>query len=111
MDTLEKYREIIRRIFHEWEKWPGPEAHFEVEPILDREHDRYILLTIGWDGLKRIYGPLVHIDIIGGKLWIQRDNTEEGIASELVAAGVPKEHIVLAFYPEKVREYGDFAVA
>ncbi|MFO0609569.1 MAG: element excision factor XisI family protein [Polyangiales bacterium] len=31
-------------------------------------------------------------------------------ATELLAAGVPKERIVLAFYPESVRHFGEFAV-
>jgi len=50
-------------------------------------------------------------DIIDGKIWIQRDGTEYGIANELVEAGIPKEHIVLGFQSEEVRPYTDFAVA
>ncbi len=37
--------------------------------------------------------------------------TEAGIATELVAAGVPKDRIVLGFYPLALREMGEFAVA
>ncbi|MGF1958284.1 MAG: element excision factor XisI family protein [Aulosira sp. DedVER01a] len=29
------------------------------------------------------------------KLWIQQDGTDDGIANELAAAGIPKENIVL----------------
>ena len=36
--------------------------------------------------------------------------SEYGIANELVAAGIPKDKIVLAFHPEDVRQYTDFAV-
>jgi len=36
---------------------------------------------------------------------------EAGIATELVAAGIPKDRIVLAFYPPALREMGEFAVA
>jgi len=50
-------------------------------------------------------------EIINGKIWIQRDGTEYGIANELVAAGIPKNKIVLAFHPEDVRQYTDFAIA
>jgi hypothetical protein len=42
---------------------------------------------------------LLHIDIIDHKLWIQHDRTEEGVAVDLVAAGIPKEQIVLGFEP------------
>jgi hypothetical protein len=45
------------------------------------------------------------------QIWIQRDGTEHGIATDLLDAGVPKEHIVLGFKPPEVRKYTDFAVA
>jgi XisI protein len=39
----------------------------------------------------------LHIDIIENKLWIEHDGTEDGLAYELMAAGIPQEYIVLAF--------------
>ena len=57
-----------------------------------------------------MHGCLVHVDIIGGKFWIQRDGTEAGIAKELEGTGVPKEHIVLAFRSPKVRQHTEYAV-
>jgi hypothetical protein len=54
---------------------------------------------------------LVHIDIINGKMWIQRDGTEDGIANELVRAGVPKDRIVLGFRSPAIRKHTEFAVA
>jgi hypothetical protein len=52
-----------------------------------------------------------YLEIRDGKIWILADNTERGIATDLVAAGIPKDRIVLAFYPPAVREMGEFAVA
>ncbi len=46
-----------------------------------------------------------------GKIWIQRDGTEEGIAADLERAGIPKEHIVLGFRPPELRPYTGYAVA
>ena len=57
-----------------------------------------------------MHGCLVHIDIINDKIWIQRDFTEEGVASELVELGVPKTDIVLGFKSPFVREFTGFAV-
>jgi hypothetical protein len=45
-----------------------------------------------------IHGCVLHLDIKKGKIWIQHDGTEVGIANELVNLGVPKEDIVLAFH-------------
>jgi hypothetical protein len=51
------------------------------------------------------------LEIRDGKIWILIDNTEEGIANELVDHGVPRNHIVLGFYSPQLRELGEFAVA
>jgi len=47
----------------------------------------------------------------GDKIWIEQDWTEDGIATELMKAGVPPEDIVLAFQEPEVRALGEFAVA
>lgn len=52
-----------------------------------------------------VHSCLVHFDIIDGKVWVQRDDTEDGVTEELVAAGIPKEQIVLGFHPVDVRPY------
>ncbi|MFN6560155.1 MAG: XisI protein [Nostoc sp. ChiSLP01] len=77
----------------------------------DRTATNYIVMTLGWQREERVHGCIIHIEIINGKVWIQRDGTEYGIANELVAAGNPKDKIVLAFHPEDVRQYTDFAIA
>ena len=67
-------------------------------------------MSVGWNGQHRIHGSLLHVDIKNGKIWIQHDGTEEGIANRLVAAGVPKDDIVLAFQSPFKRKFTDFAV-
>ena len=54
---------------------------------------------------------LVQVDIINGKLWVQRDGTYYGVTDRFVEAGVPKERIVLAFHSQAERELGEFATA
>jgi hypothetical protein len=44
-----------------------------------------------------------------GKIWIHYDGIEDGITDELVAGGVPKDHIVLAFHPPYVRQHTEYA--
>jgi hypothetical protein len=53
---------------------------------------------------------LVHIEVIGDKIWIHRDGLEDGIANELVKAGIPKTQIVLGFHPPNILPYTEFAV-
>jgi ketopantoate reductase len=70
----------------------------------------YELLQTGWEQHKRIHGTVLHVDIRAGKIWIQHDGTEDGIAGDLIEAGVPHEHIVLAFHPPQHRKYTPFAI-
>lgn len=70
-----------------------------------------MVLVEGWQDVKRLHGCLVHVEINNGKIWIQQDGTEFGMANEFLAAGIPKDHIVLAFKSPQSRAYSDFAVA
>ena len=79
--------------------------------VVDRERGRYLLVDLGWDDLTRVHGALVHVDVIDGKFWIQYDGTEEGVATQLVEAGVPRDRIVLASRHPTIRAYTEFAVA
>ena len=49
--------------------------------------------------------------LIDGKIWIQYDCTEEGVATELLETGVLKAHIVLGFRHPSERKYTGLAVA
>jgi hypothetical protein len=109
MDTLD-YRRIVRSVLYAYAQLPYANGNLENMVVADTEGDHYLLLIEGWDGERRVHSCLVHIDIINGKLWIQRDNTEDGIALDLEAAGVPKDHIVLGFRSAEVRPYTDYAV-
>ncbi len=111
MDPLEKWREDLVHILNEHARVPYSHGDIRSEVLIDREHDRYLLLDIGWQGYERIHGALVHVDILDGRFWIQCDGTEDGIATELLAVGVPHDRIVLAFKHPERRKYGDFAMA
>ena len=112
MDKLNKYRQIICEVLMPIVRIQFSNPGIFNEAVFDGVQDRYLVVTVGWEGMdKRIYFNLVHLDIINGKIWIQRDGTEDGIGYELEAAGVPKEDIVPAFHPENVRPYTGYAVA
>jgi hypothetical protein len=112
MDSLNnQYRDVVKKVLKDYADFLGSDDEVLVELVFDQERDRYLLVETGWQNGYRIYGTLLHIDIIDSKLWIQHDGTEEGIAMELVAAGIPKERIVLGFKPPEQRKHTEFAVA
>jgi len=77
----------------------------------DRERGQFLLMDEGWEGYRRIHHVWAHVERRDGKLWVHEDGTEVGIASLLVAAGVPRERIVLAFHAPVLRSATEFAVA
>lgn len=91
MDSLDNYREAVLSVLRPWEQRPGPQSTLRFEAVLDRPRDRYLVVVVGWEGHHHVHSTLVHIDIIDGKLWIQHDQTEDGVAPALVAAGVPRD--------------------
>jgi hypothetical protein len=111
MDTLNRYREAIRKIIMQYAGYRPAHGQIDTEVVIDPAKDHYELLHVGWDGPRRVHGILLHIDIIADKIWIQHDGTSPGVAEELVEAGIPRDAIVLGFRPAHVRQYTGFAVA
>jgi XisI protein len=111
MDTAESDRLLIETILIDYAKVPYAHGDFHLQTIFDRDGNHYLLMFVGWEGIRRVHGCLVHVDIIDHKFWIQRDGTERGIAGSLLEAGVPKDRIVLAFRSPEKRRMTDFAVA
>ncbi len=113
MDTvsLEQWRDVIEEVLLDYAAIAYSYSEVKKETVFDRRQDRYLVVVVGWEGYRYEHGCTIHIDIIGDKVWIQRDGTEEGIALDLENAGIPKDHIVLGFKPPEVRPMTGYAVA
>ncbi|HMQ46844.1 MAG TPA: XisI protein [Saprospiraceae bacterium] len=88
-----------------------PNERIQEQLVFDTVRDHYQILALGWEGEKRVYFTLLHIDLVGEKIWIQENNTDFDIAEKLVAMGVPKSDIVLAFHAPSMRPFTGYAVA
>lgn len=112
--AVEQYRQYIQQILSERARriFVPPDAQeYELHTIFDTDRDRYQLLCVGWRGDRRNFGCILYLDIKQGKIWIQHDGTEEGIANRLVAMGVPKQDIILAFHEPYVRQFTGFGTS
>jgi hypothetical protein len=109
MDRVDRYREIVAQLVTEYAGYVPAHGRIETEAVVDRDRDHYEVMHVGWDGQRRVHGCVVHIDIKDGKVWVQYDGTTRPVAEELVAAGVPREDIVLAFHPPEVRQHTAYA--
>lgn len=111
MDKLSLYRQYIQELLTQRAKLRSPSDPVASETIFDTVSDRYQLVNVGWkDASTRIYGCVLHVDIKDGKIWVEHDGTENAIADQLVALGVPKQDIVLAYHAPHVRQYTEFAM-
>ncbi|MEL6381463.1 MAG: XisI protein [Cyanobacteria bacterium J06626_18] len=111
MDGLARYREIVQEILQSYGQIKPVYGDIEMGILFDQERDRYQVVRAGWLQKRRVYGALIHIDIKDGKIWIQYDSTEVGVANELVERGIPKENIVPAYHSPFIRQHGEFAVS
>ncbi|MEC4982818.1 MAG: XisI protein [Oscillatoria sp. PMC 1068.18] len=111
MDTLAQDRQIIEKVISEYAAIPYAHGEIERHSVFDRSRDRYLLMIVGWEGVRQVHGCIIHVEIINGKIWIHRDGTEEGVAREFLNAGIPKERIVLAFKSPSLRKHTGFAIA
>ena len=110
MDKLNEYRRIIEEALNEYARLlehGGLEAH----PVFDRVNDRYLVIKLGWRNYERVHYCVLHAEIINGKIWIQCDHTEEGVAADFERAGVPRDHIVLGFREPDLRPLTGYAAA
>jgi hypothetical protein len=111
MGSVTDDREIIRRVLRPFVDIRYAYDDIHNETVFDEENGRYLVVSQGWTNGGRAHGCLVHIEIIDGKIWVQRDGTEHGVANDLVDAGIPKSRIVLGFWEPEARKLGEFAAA
>jgi hypothetical protein len=113
MDRVAQYGELLGRIMERHARLSGsaPEPGVETVFHVDPARAGYLLMDLGWRNGRRVNDILIHARIKDGKIWVEEDWTEEGIATELVRAGVPKEDIVLGFQSPDRRHLTEFAVA
>lgn len=110
MDRLERYREVLRRVVPGYAAGRYVNGDIQSEVVIDPVRDHYEVVSHGWQGDKRVYHPVVHADLIDGKIWIQYDGTNRPLAEELEAEGVPREDIILAFYHRELRARTGYGV-
>ncbi|MGA1602909.1 MAG: XisI protein [Prochlorothrix sp.] len=73
--------------------------------FIDPAQHRYLVITEGWEGQKRIHSLIFDAEIRQDQIWLHHDGLDHGITPDLLEAGIPKDHIVLAFHPPHLRPH------
>ncbi len=111
VNKLENYRRILRQIVEQQASIPRRPEQVELVPIIDSVHDNYLLMRIGWDRVGRAHHILFHFRLKEGRIWIEWDGIEHGIANDLIEAGIPEADIVMAFYGREPHALAELAAA
>ena len=110
MDHVDRYRQIVRHLVEEYASYKPAYGDIRTEAVIDREHDHYEVMQVGWMNGRRVHGSVIHIDIRDGKVWIEYNGTDARIGEELVAAGIARNDIVLGFQPAELRSLTSYGV-
>jgi len=111
LDKLDQYRSILRQVVEKHASMPIGDRQIESVPICDPVQDHYLLMSLGWDRVGRAHHVIFHFRLKEGKVWIEWDGIEYGIAHDLLEAGIPKEDIVMAFYGPTPRPLTELVAA
>lgn len=103
LTKVDRYRQEIIQFLLKQTSGQGSLDGIESQPIFDVQRDRYLILSQGWQGQKRVYWVLMHLELREGKVWIQQNQTEMDIVAELLALGILQEDIVLGIIPPEYR--------
>jgi hypothetical protein len=110
MDRTEQYRMIVRRLVEEYAKYIPSHGQIETEAVIDGERDHYEVMHVGWDGVRRVHGCVIHLDIRGGKVGCNTTARPAPSLRNWSKPASPKEDIVLGFHPPEVRRHTAFAL-
>ena len=81
MDRLNNYQNIIINVLNSYLEIKYANANVKNRAAYDCKNNQYLIISEGWQKNQRFHSCLIHIEIISNKIWIQCDNTEDGIAN------------------------------
>jgi XisI protein len=108
--SIDQWRETLEKILQYYADIPYRYGEVSTYVLVSRDLNHYMLMQEGWEKTRRIHGIIVHAEIRSGKIWMHYDGIEDSVTEELVAAGIPKDRIVLAFHPPHIREHTGYAI-
>jgi hypothetical protein len=111
MVTPDRYPQLLEKLLIAHTQMPYSYGDIKTTLVISPDRDQFILMDHGWENDRRVHGCLFHAQIINGKISIEYDGIEDSITEDLVAAGVPKTDIILAFHHPNLRPHTDYAIA
>lgn len=96
MDKLSHYRQLLRQIVKQHVEYPSYQDYIDTLAVCDEATDNYLMLDIEASRKGTQYWVIFHLRLRDGKVRIEKDGIEYGIAQDLLEAGIAEEDIVYA---------------
>ncbi|NEO83561.1 MAG: XisI protein [Spirulina sp. SIO3F2] len=110
LTRIDQYRQALLHILNEYCDILNRNSDTKTQLIINSDQTRYVMIDEGWQGIKRIHALIFDAEMRHHQIWLHHDGLDHGITDELVAAGVPKDCIVLAFHPPHIRPHTGYGV-
>lgn len=105
-----RYRNIILEVLQEIVE-RSQTSSVRTVPVFDEVHHQYQVLDLGWDETgNRIFQPIIHLELLNGKIWVQENATDIDLAKVLLERGVKASDIVLGMHSKSLRRFSEYAI-
>jgi len=105
LTPIDQYRQTLQNILQTYCNTLNKNRTTTTQLIINQNQTRYLIIDEGWHNIKRIHDLIFDAEIRNQQIWLHHDGLDHGITDELVAAGIPKTSIVLAFHPPHIRPH------
>lgn len=113
MDPVGRYRAIVQGLLREigdaCERSRRADGRDDIQThcIFDAERDHYLLVSTVRGGSHHNTGYHIYIRIADGKVRIEDDWTDGELVEDLLAAGIPREDIILSWQEKRPQPHSD----
>ena len=92
---LDRYRAALKQVLQTHAAMEAEPKNYETVAVCDSKTDDYRLIDTEITPEKRQDYLVVQLTLREGKVWVEQDGIEYGIAQDLLEAGIPAEDIVI----------------
>ena len=106
-NKLDHHRQLLQQIIRQHAAMKLGDRQLESLAICDPTNDNFLLMDVGYDQAGRADDVIIHLRLrADGKVLIEYDGIEYGIAHDLIDAGIAPEDILFNMYatPRPLKE-------
>jgi hypothetical protein len=98
-NKLNRHRQLLQQIIRQHAAMKLGDRQLESLAICDPTNDNFLLMDVGYDQAGRADDVIIHLRLrADGKVLIEYDGIEYGIAQDLLDAGIAPDDILFNMY-------------